>query len=66
MVARTALALIAPQRNDAGAAEKLYRVIEPQNGNACFIIPFTFDRLLGLLAVTCGLIDAALAHYEDG
>jgi hypothetical protein len=29
-------------------------------------IPLTFDRLLGLLAVTCGRVDAALAHFEEG
>lgn len=66
MVARSALALIAVQRNDAEAAERHYRAIEPQKGTACFIIPLTFDRLLALLAGTFGLTDAALAHYEDG
>jgi tetratricopeptide (TPR) repeat protein len=66
MVASSALALIAVQRNDAGAAEKLYHAIEPQRRTACFIIPLTFDRLLGLLAVTFGRIDTALAHFEEG
>src|SRR4029450_964273 len=40
--------------------------IEPHKRTACFIMPFTFDRILGLLAITLGQIDTALAHYEDG
>ena len=40
--------------------------IEPHRGTACFIIPLTFDRLLGLLAITLGRVDIAVAHYEDG
>ena len=59
-------ALIAVQRKEAEAAEELYHAIEPQQRTACFIIPFTFDRILGLLAITFGQIDTALAHYEDG
>jgi tetratricopeptide (TPR) repeat protein len=66
MVARSASALIAVQRNEAEAAQKHYRAIEPQKRTACFIIPFSFDRLLALLAVTFGQIETALAHYEDG
>jgi DNA-binding SARP family transcriptional activator len=66
MVARSARALIAVQRNEAEAAETHYRFIEPQKRTACFIIPFTFDRLLALLAVTFGQIETALSHYEDG
>ncbi len=66
MVARSALALIAVQRNDAAAAERHYFAIEPQQGTACFIIPFSFDRVLGLLAATWGRIDTAVAHYEAG
>src|SRR5262249_15218063 len=38
----------------------------PHKATASFIIPLTFDRLLGLLAVTAGRIDTALRHYEDG
>ena len=66
MVARSARALIAVQRNEAEAAETHYRFIEPQKRTACFIIPFTFDRLLALLAVTFGQIERALSHFEDG
>ena len=66
MVARSALALIAVQRNDAAAAESTTLRIEPQQGTACFIIPFSFDRVLGLLAATWGRIDTAVAHYEAG
>ena len=65
-VARSARALIAVQRAEAEAAETHYRAIEPQKGTACFIIPFTFDRILGLLAASCDRIDRAVAHYEDG
>jgi hypothetical protein len=66
MVARSARALIAVQRNEAEAAETHYRFIEPQKRTACFIIPLTFDRLLALLAVTFGQIETALSHFEDG
>jgi tetratricopeptide (TPR) repeat protein len=66
MVARAALALIAVQRNDAEAAEEQYGFIEQQKNTACFIVPLTFDRLLGLLAVTLGRVDDALVHFEDG
>jgi len=66
MVARSARALIAVQRNEAEAAEMHYGLIEPHKHTACFIIPFTFDRLLGLLALTFGQIDRALGHFEDG
>jgi ATP/maltotriose-dependent transcriptional regulator MalT len=66
LTARSARALIAVQRNESEVAEEQYRAIEPQNGTACFIMPVTFDRLLALLAVTCGQIDTAVAHFEDG
>ena len=66
MVARSARALIAVQRNEAEVAEEHYHAIEPHKRTACFIMPFTFDRILGLLAITLGQIDTALAHYEDG
>jgi DNA-binding SARP family transcriptional activator len=66
MVARSARALIAVQRSEAEVAETHYRFIAPQKRTACFIIPFTFDRLLALLAVTFGQIETALSHFEDG
>jgi DNA-binding SARP family transcriptional activator len=66
MVARSARALIAVQQDDAEAAETRYRDIEPQKRTASFIIPLTFDRVLGLLAVTFGQVETALTHYEDG
>ena len=66
MVARSGLALVAVQRSDARAAEGLYGAVESQRGTAGFIVPVTFDRLLGLLAITCGRIDTALAHFEEG
>jgi DNA-binding SARP family transcriptional activator len=66
MVARSARGLIAVQRGEAEVAETHYRVIEPEQRTACFIIPLTFDRLLALLAVTFGQIETALGHFEDG
>ena len=66
MLARSGLALIAVQRSDADSAEGLYGALESQRGTASFFIPLAFDRLLGLLAVTFGRVDAALAHFEDG
>jgi DNA-binding SARP family transcriptional activator len=66
MVARSARALIAVQRNEAELMEEHYHAIEPHNRTACFIIPLTFDRILALLTFTLGEIDTALAHYEDG
>jgi hypothetical protein len=66
IVARSALALIAVQRHDPGAAKEQYRAIEPHKRTGCFIIPFTFDRILARLAITFGQIDTALTHYEDG
>src|SRR5207237_17633 len=66
MYARCGPALIAVRRSDAGAAEGLYCSFESQRGTASFFSPLTMDRLLGLLAATCGRVDAALAHFEDG
>jgi DNA-binding SARP family transcriptional activator len=66
LVAKSALALIAVQRHDADSAENHYRTIEPHKGSASFIVPLTFDRLLGLLAITAGQIDTALTHYDGG
>jgi hypothetical protein len=66
LAARSASALIALRRKDVEAAERCYRAIEPQKRTACFIIQFTFDRLLALLALTFGQIETALSHFEDG
>ncbi len=66
MVARSALAMIAVQRNEPEAAKEQYHAIEPHKRTGCFIIPFTFDRILALLAITFGQLDTALTHYEDG
>jgi hypothetical protein len=65
-IARRGLALIAVQRNDVRAAGSLYRELEPEQGTASIFVPVTIDRLLGLLAHTCGRLDAALAHFEAG
>ena len=60
------MALIAVRRGDTDAAEELYASLEPQRGTACLFVPLTFDRLLGLLAITFGRVDTAMAHFEDG
>jgi tetratricopeptide (TPR) repeat protein len=65
-MARRGLALIAVQRRDASAAGALYRELEPERGTASLFLPLTVDRLLGLLAHTCGRLDTALAHFEAG
>jgi len=65
-IARRGLALIAVQRSDPSAAERMYRALESERGTASIFIPLTVDRLLGLLAITFGHIDAAAAHFEDG
>jgi eukaryotic-like serine/threonine-protein kinase len=66
MVARRGLAVIAVERGDADASGRLYRELEPERGTASTFIPLTMDRLLGLLAMTSGSVDAALAHFEEG
>ena len=66
MVARSALAMIAVQRNEPEAAKEQYDAIEPHKRTGCFIIPFTFDRILANLAITLGHVDTAITHYEDG
>jgi len=57
---------IAVQHGDADAAGRLYGELEPERGTASTFIPLTIDRLLGLLAITCGRADAALTHFEEG
>jgi hypothetical protein len=64
--ARAGLALIAVQREDAGGADELYGSLESQRGTASLFLPLALDRLLGLLAVTCGRVETALVHFEDG
>ncbi|MGH3137399.1 MAG: ATP-binding protein [Gaiellaceae bacterium] len=66
MGAKGGLALIAVQRGDANAAERLYGAVESQRGTASLFAALTSDRLLGLLALTFGRVDTALAHFEDG
>ena len=65
-VAESGLALIAVQRGEARAAEALYASLEPERGTAHFFIPLAVDRLLALLATTCGRIEAAVRHFEEG
>jgi hypothetical protein len=57
--------LIAVQRRDAEAAAKLYDALKPQRGTASLFVPLTYDRLLGLLAVTATEYAAALRRRGD-
>jgi hypothetical protein len=66
MAARTGLALIAVRQGDAEAAKRLYAALESLRGTGSIIVPLTFDRVLGLLAVTTCQLDAAMAHFEEG
>ena len=66
MAASTGLALIAVQQRDVKAAERYYAALKPQRGTASMFVPLTIDRVLGLLAVTIGHREAAMAHFEDG
>jgi DNA-binding SARP family transcriptional activator len=66
LYAKSGLALIAVQRSDADTAKGLYGALAAERGTASFFIPLTTDRLLGLLAVTFGQVDTALAHFEAG
>jgi hypothetical protein len=59
------LALIAVLEGDTDGAERLYASLESAKGTANFHVPFSFDRLLGLLAATSGRFDTALGHFED-
>jgi tetratricopeptide (TPR) repeat protein len=64
--ATAGLALIAVLRGDADTAGRLYGTLAPQRGTASFFVPLTFDRLLGALAATAGLIDVAIVHFAEG
>ena len=60
------VALVAVKRNDADAAAHAYEILEPHRSTASFFVPLTIDRVLGLLAMTSGQLDAAAGHFEDG
>jgi hypothetical protein len=66
MVATTGQALIAIERRDRDAAAAAYARLEPQKGTAVYIVPLAVDRILGLLAASCGRLDDAISHFEDG
>jgi DNA-binding SARP family transcriptional activator len=66
LYATNGLALTAVHRRDAEAAEELYARIEPHRGTASFFVPLANDRVLGLLAATCGRRDSALEHFAAG
>ena len=62
-MARVGLALIAVQRGDAVSAEEQYNALAPVPGIMVFYIGT--DQVLGLLSVTLGRLDQAIAHFED-
>ncbi len=62
-MARVGLALIAVERGDVSAAEEQYNALAPVPGIMVFYIGT--DQVLGLLSVTLGRLDQAVAHFED-
>jgi len=61
--ARASLALAAAQEGDGRAAEEQYRPLLPYRGT--FVIGFTVDRVLGLLASVMENLASAEEHFED-
>ena len=67
MVARSALAMIAVQRNEPEAAKEQYHAIEPHKRTGCFIIPFDVRSHTRTPSHHASVtIDTAITHYEDG
>ncbi len=62
-MARTALALQAVQRNDVAAANEQYTALKSLPG--IMLLYVGTDRVLGLLSITIGRLDQAVAHFED-
>ena len=62
-MARVGLALVAVARDDAAAAEEQYTALVSVPGIMVFYIGT--DQVLGLLSVTLGRLDLAVAHFED-
>ena len=62
-MARVGLALIAVQRDDAASAQEQYDALAPVPGILVFYIGT--DQVLGLLSITLGRLDQAVAHFED-
>ncbi len=64
LYARVGLAVTAVGQADETAARELYRALATQSGNLLILIGMAADRLLGLLSVVMGELDAACAHFE--
>ena len=62
-MARVGLALIAVERGNVAAAEEQYAALVSVPGIMVFYIGT--DQVLGLLSVTLGRLDQAVAHFED-
>jgi len=65
MWVRAGLALIAAHRGDIESAEEQYTALEPHRGILPTSSPLVTDYVLGLLSVTLGKFDQAMAHFED-
>jgi DNA-binding CsgD family transcriptional regulator len=62
--ANCGLALLAVQRDDGTAAEKLCIELEGQRGTMAWTVS-SIDRVLGLLFQTLGDLDQSVNHFED-
>jgi DNA-binding CsgD family transcriptional regulator len=65
LVVRLGLALIAIHEGDEVAARQQYVALEAQRGILVVFAMMAVDRVLGLLCVTIGQVDRAVAHFED-
>ena len=62
-VARLGLALLAVQQGNMEAAKEQYAALE--SGPGIMLLYISTDRVLGLLSLTQGHMDRAMAHFED-
>ncbi len=60
-----ASALIAIERNDEAMAVEAQERLAPQRGTRGSGLSMTYDRLLGLLAMTLGDVRQSASHFED-
>ncbi|MCH8061051.1 MAG: protein kinase [Chloroflexi bacterium] len=65
VLARVGLALMAMERGDAEAAREQYAALKPRSGEVAMFAPFSYDRILGLLAQTMGNLEDAQNHFDD-
>jgi DNA-binding CsgD family transcriptional regulator/tetratricopeptide (TPR) repeat protein len=63
--AQAALAQVAVLRHDASSAAEQYAALKLYPNTVTWTGAICIDRLLGLLAHTMGILDAARTHFED-